>query len=44
MTDSGTVDIHSDAFARRLANLLAQRRRERGTSLRKLARASGRAS
>ncbi len=43
MTDSGTVDIHSDAFARRLANLLAQRRRERGTSLRKLARASGRA-
>lgn len=43
MTDSGTVDIHSVAFARRLASLLAQRRRQRGTTLRKLARASGRA-
>ncbi len=43
MTETGTVDIHSDAFARRLANLLAERRRQRGTTLRKLARTSGRA-
>lgn len=42
-TATGTVDIHSEAFARRLANLLAERRRQRGTTLRKLARASGRA-
>lgn len=43
MTDTGSVDIHSEAFARRLANLLAQQRRQRGTTLRKLARTSGRA-
>lgn len=43
MTETGTVDIHSEAFARRLANLLAERRRQRGTTLRKLARTSRRA-
>ena len=40
MTPGDTIDINSAAFARRLANLLAERRRESGKSLRSLARLS----
>ena len=40
MTPGDTIDINSTAFARRLANLLAERRRESGESLRSLARLS----
>jgi transcriptional regulator with XRE-family HTH domain len=39
--DTTTIDITSAAFAARLANLLRQRRRELGTSIRRLARLSG---
>ena len=38
--DVAGIDVTSEAFARRLANVLAERRRVRGTSLRSLARQS----
>jgi hypothetical protein len=43
MDNAETIDITSDAFARRLANLLKDRRETSGATLRQLARASDRA-
>jgi hypothetical protein len=41
MSSSQSIDIRSDVFAHRLAELLIERRREAGVSRRALARASG---
>jgi len=43
MGSSETIDIKSDAFARRLANLLRDRRETSGATVRELAKASDRA-
>jgi hypothetical protein len=43
MGNSQSIDIRSDAFARRLANLLSDRREVTGRSIRELARASEKA-